>query len=249
MPRIRTIKPEFWSSLQVGDCSTTSRLLFLGLISHADDHGVIPMEPRRFKALIFPYDELSLDCLVVCIQQLIDTGLVIVFDHAKDGATYMQITGFAKHQRIEKPTFRYPEFDDQLDTIRRLVVDPSTPEGNGKECNRNITPPLPPPVGAVGQNAGSKKRSAKEYALGMAWPPEVNTSDFREAWAAWVEHRTSRSPKPTETAFEKQRAWLIKIGLARSLLALEISTRNAWQGLHEPGAKDAPKPPQRKAGL
>ena len=47
MARIRTIKPEFWTSEQVVDCSPTARLLFIGLWNFCDDGGVHP-DLKRF---------------------------------------------------------------------------------------------------------------------------------------------------------------------------------------------------------
>ena len=37
--RIRSIKPEFWTSEDVTDLTYFERLLFIGLWSYADDHG------------------------------------------------------------------------------------------------------------------------------------------------------------------------------------------------------------------
>lgn len=33
MARIRSIKPEFWVSEQIGECSTNARLTFIGLLA------------------------------------------------------------------------------------------------------------------------------------------------------------------------------------------------------------------------
>jgi len=47
MARIRTIKPEFWVSEQVGECSPNARLLFIGMWNFCDDRGVHPAKPNR----------------------------------------------------------------------------------------------------------------------------------------------------------------------------------------------------------
>ena len=38
--RIRSIKPEFWTSQDIADLSWDERLLFVGLWSYVDDNGV-----------------------------------------------------------------------------------------------------------------------------------------------------------------------------------------------------------------
>jgi hypothetical protein len=46
MARIRTIRPEFWTSEQVTECSMPARLLFIGLWNFCDDGGRMPYSPK-----------------------------------------------------------------------------------------------------------------------------------------------------------------------------------------------------------
>ena len=57
MPRIRSIKPEIFASPQVMNLSRDSRLLFIGLITQADDDGRGVADPRKLKAAIFGGDD------------------------------------------------------------------------------------------------------------------------------------------------------------------------------------------------
>ena len=45
MPRIRTIKPEFWTDEKVGECSIPARLLFIATWNIADDRGNLERKP------------------------------------------------------------------------------------------------------------------------------------------------------------------------------------------------------------
>ena len=54
MARIRTVKPEFWTSEQIVECDPVARLLFIGMWNFADDHGVLPYAPMTFKIQVFP---------------------------------------------------------------------------------------------------------------------------------------------------------------------------------------------------
>jgi hypothetical protein len=59
MARIRSIKPEFWASEQIGECSSNARLLFIGIWNFADDRGVYPDKPKQLKAHVFPFDDIT----------------------------------------------------------------------------------------------------------------------------------------------------------------------------------------------
>ena len=59
MARIRTTKPEFWTSTQVMECSHSARLLFLGSWNFYDDAGRHTFDPKRLKAEVFPADAVS----------------------------------------------------------------------------------------------------------------------------------------------------------------------------------------------
>lgn len=127
MARIRTIKPEFWTSEQIVECSPTARLLFVGLWNFADDRGVIPRRLRSIKMLIFPGDEFTTEKVNAWLIELEQHSLVRRFE--SEGTEYLAITGWEKHQRIDRPSFKHPvppEFDDGSPTVRR-TLDESSP--------------------------------------------------------------------------------------------------------------------------
>ena len=107
MARIRTIKPEFWVSEQVGECSPNARLLFIGMWNFCDDRGVHPAKPKTLRAEIFPQDEgITSSMVVAWVDELLLAGLIVVFD--SDGAAYWHVTGWSKHQRIDRPSNKHP---------------------------------------------------------------------------------------------------------------------------------------------
>ena len=58
MPRIRTYKPEFWSSERLSrDLTRDQRMFYLGLITEADDAGRFLATARRLLGVIFPYED------------------------------------------------------------------------------------------------------------------------------------------------------------------------------------------------
>ncbi len=136
MARIRTIKPEFWSSEQVADCSPIARLLFVGLWNFSDDFGVHPYALKRIKMEIFPGDGFSPEEIDEWLMELARAGLISTY--IVDNNRYLLVTGW-HHQKVEKPNHRFPYpndqtvFDDYSPNGRRTVGDGSPPEGKGMD--------------------------------------------------------------------------------------------------------------------
>ncbi len=100
MARIRTIKPEFWTSEQVMECSMNARLLFIGLWNFCDDKGRHAYSPRTIKAEVLPGDNFTADEIDGLLQELSLNGLVSIY--AVGDKKFLQVTGW-HHQRIDKP--------------------------------------------------------------------------------------------------------------------------------------------------
>jgi hypothetical protein len=101
MPRIRTIKPEFWTSPQVARVSYPARLLFIGTWNFADDHGNLPRDPEKLKMQVFPGDTIDVEPLVL---SLIEHGLLNEYSVSDTGECFLHIPTFHKHQIINRPS-------------------------------------------------------------------------------------------------------------------------------------------------
>lgn len=131
MARIRSIKPEFWSSEQVMACSTNARLLFIGLWNFCDDAGRHPVTPRQIKALVFPGDDISSENVRDLIDELSTNGLLSLY--TVDDKEYFQVTGWS-HQKIDRPQSpKYPAPLPERSTNARDGRD----EGGDKGEDRN----------------------------------------------------------------------------------------------------------------
>lgn len=102
MARIRTIKPTIWQSEQLGRVSIAARLLFVGLISQADDDGRQRGAAALVKALVFPYDDISTAEVDALLDDLARVGLIVRYQH--DDASYLAIPSFGEHQAINRKT-------------------------------------------------------------------------------------------------------------------------------------------------
>ena len=100
--RARNIKPGFFKSEEVAECSPWARLLFPGLWCMADREGRLEDRPKRMKGEIFPYDSIEIEPL---LQELVEQGLIIRYE--VDGQKLIWIPTFVKHQKPhpnEKPS-------------------------------------------------------------------------------------------------------------------------------------------------
>ncbi|MGF6986512.1 hypothetical protein QFZ99_006053 [Paraburkholderia atlantica] len=136
MPRIRTIKPEFWTSPQVAAVLYPARLLFIGTWNFADDYGNLPRDPAKLKMQVFPGDVIEVEPL---IGSLLDVGLLTEYSD-KNGERYLHIPTFRLHQVINRPSKRlYPAPDetlpDQTDK-RKSAAHDSLTEHSQLERNR-----------------------------------------------------------------------------------------------------------------
>jgi hypothetical protein len=92
MARIRTIKPEFFTSEDIVALSPLARLLFVGLWCEADKEGRLTWKPKTFKMRYLPADECDVDALCA---ELVARGVVKLYG---DGLAY--VPSFTSHQHI-----------------------------------------------------------------------------------------------------------------------------------------------------
>ena len=154
MARIRTIKPEFWTSEQIVDCLPITRLLFIGMWNFCDDDGNHPASARTLKMEVFPGDDITIDKVQECVDELIKNGLIILYE--SNGKEYWHVTGW-KHQKIDRPTFKYPKFDEHSTITRRALDEASPPEGKGEDISINLNRLIVPSDAVDEKPARSKK--------------------------------------------------------------------------------------------
>ncbi len=217
MARIRTVKPEFFSSEQVVECSPTARLLFIGLWCFCDDGGVHPYSPRRIKMEVFPGDQYSDDEIIQLLEELATVGLIETY--SVEDKHYLIVTGW-KHQRIDRPTLRHPSPPAR----RKLAEQPTNPprpltpgeegkgeEGKGKDsvsgakapstaapCVAPDAPPADPefPEPVTGTKPNGNDEDLLDIPLSMLRPPDGDWSVllFRQG-LDWLATHTERTRK------------------------------------------------------
>lgn len=100
MARIRTIKPELWTSPGIVRLDPFARLLFIGSWNFADDHGLLPDDPERLHLQVLPADDIDPHALV---DTLCESGHYVRVV-APNGDRLLSIATFGSHQKIDKRT-------------------------------------------------------------------------------------------------------------------------------------------------
>ncbi len=102
MPRIRTLKPEIWQDEALGRCPQGARLLYVGMITQADDEGRLRSAPPLLRSAIFPYDEsLTSRRISEWLGALADAQLIRAY--TARGESYAELTGW-HHQKVDRPS-------------------------------------------------------------------------------------------------------------------------------------------------
>lgn len=92
MARIRTIKPEFFTSEDIVGLTPLARLLYVALWCEADREARLVWKPLTFKLRYFPADNCDINAMCA---EIIDAGLVVQY-----GSGYAHIPSFKAHQHI-----------------------------------------------------------------------------------------------------------------------------------------------------
>jgi len=93
----RMIDPGFWKSKAVAGCTPFERLLYLGMVSLADDQGRMLCHPAAIRSCLFPYDDIPLDDMARAIQSLYGRGFILIYD--ADGRPALQVVDWWDWQR------------------------------------------------------------------------------------------------------------------------------------------------------
>lgn len=92
MARIRTIKPDFFTSEDIIELTPLARLLYIAIWCEADREGRLAWKPKTFKIRYLPADNCDINELC---RDIVDRGLVVLY-----GNGLACIPSFSKHQHI-----------------------------------------------------------------------------------------------------------------------------------------------------
>ena len=168
MARIRSIKPEFFTSESIGALSLHARLTFAGLWTYVDDRGRAKDNPRVIRGQLWPNDEETVSSIDVArfIDELVEHGMVCRYKHG--GKDYLHVINMRKHQSINKPSAsKLPECSAHANGTD------STPPGTLPDDSENTPGTLPEHSrGERNREQGTGKgKEGKEPSSETAPPP------------------------------------------------------------------------------
>jgi len=182
--RIRSVKPEFFTSKTLAQLDYRTRLTFIGLWTHADDGGRCEDDATLIRAALWVREQDLTDFDVECdLRNLATHGLIDRYDGEFRGAVrpLLQVNGWSEHQRINNPTksrIPAPLPEDSRRTHVGLPEDSRTGAvelGTGEQGNRgkNSSPTADALAGAI---AGFDEFWA-------TYPRRDDKGAARKAWA------------------------------------------------------------------
>lgn len=192
MARIRSIKPEFPQSEDIGKLSRDARLLFIQLWTIADDFGKARAASRMLASLLFPYDDDAPSLIDGWLSEL-ERG-----EHIRrynvDGSQYLEIANWLKHQKIDHPTpSRLPDFREILASPRETFASDLGPRIKDKDLGSR-------------KNARARVR-AEDALLSDDWPTDYET----RFWNFWPNKVGKAPARKALAAARKRRCSFVKI--------------------------------------
>jgi hypothetical protein len=200
MARIRSIKPEFFTSLTIADLPLSARLTFIGLWTYVDDNGVGPADPRLIRAAIWPLEEAPdiLQRTREDLQRLQEAHLITLYEAS--GRPLVYVNSWTEHQKVSHP--RKPRFL----TPHEVPQAPDQGKSDSPEDFRS-TPEdrqSPPEDDAPEQGAGSREQgkgieAISEAAASDATPPRPDVERVCEHLAAVIEKGGGKKQRISKT--------------------------------------------------
>ena len=222
MARIRTIKPEFFTSDDITSRSPLARLFYVALWCEADRDGRLEWKPRTFKLRYLPADACNVEELA---KELTDRGLIVVY--TVDERNYAEIPTFMEHQVInnrESTSTIPPRVTHASRTRAPRVTHACTTRESGRE------------------GKGRERKGKEGVASGDAPTPD-GVPD-----SVWQDFRKTRKTALTKTGLDGIRAEAVKAGMTLAD-ALAMACRRGWQGFEAAWLQDLRAAPDGAAAV
>lgn len=227
MARIRTIKPEFFTSEDIVSLTPLARLFYVSLWCESDREGRLEWKPRTFKLRYLPADSCEIEDLAL---ELSNAGLIVLYE--VDGKKYAEIPTFGKHQVI-----------NNRETQSTLPPRPSTRESGVKDASARVQA-----EGRKGRKEGKgltreSERDESPVADAPAQSPEITVLSQkpltvvdlvgegvdRQHASDWLKTRKDKRAPLTQTAWEAVRREADAVGISPAE-AVRVAAENGWQG-------------------
>lgn len=226
MARIRTIKPEYWSSPAMRGLDPFARLLFIAMWNWADDVGRGSANPGELRGFAFPNDD---DIELADIRRMlggIRRAFGVVF-YEVDGRPFYYIPSWDKHQKIDKrSTPRHPGPDDGA-PYNPDPEDTSYQHEQDSSADTRRTPPSP--RRELGAGTGEQGNRGTDKNSSSPAPPERDTDLRTDDESDELPGMPSlpNLPKPPEPGSDNDPEW-VKFWSGWPKKTGKAAARKAW---------------------
>jgi hypothetical protein len=136
--RIRSIKPEFFTSETVSRLPLRARLTWVGLWTHSDDYGRCQDNLRLIQAAVWPLDEhITLMDIAADLEALVAVG--VIRRYRAEGRDYIETRSWEEHQKVNRRSVKAwpapPKPDTLTDTLSESRSEPSLPHSLSRPEN------------------------------------------------------------------------------------------------------------------
>lgn len=181
MARIRSIKPDFFTSEDIAALPLSARLTFVGLWTYVDDNGVGVDNEMLINAAIWPLEDDHLETLARTREDLATLsreGLVIRYRDSRK--RYLFVATWDLHQKVDHPRKpRYPR-PDQPGCEPITTCEDTDSGGKLAMISRESREDLAPEQGSGSRDQGAGKDSLKRADVGSDTDP-----DFTAFWTVY----------------------------------------------------------------
>lgn len=235
MPRIRTIKPEFFSHEELSAKSAYARLLAIGLLTLADCEGRLRWVPMQVHSQVFPWEaEVKIEVL---LGELIDCNYVVHYE--VDGKRYVEICNFKKHQRLSG---KEASFNSRLPSppVKPIKTQSKTGEAEVNRLDASQGSSENPLGTEEQRNRGTEEDRERG----------VTSEDFEKVWVRWKLHSLDKGKAVHGISEETQLMQLCQAYPDESdrIKAIEYSIGKNWASINLSGDHKRPLPDTRANG-
>lgn len=225
MPRIRTIKPEFFrdedlQELQGQHTTMPLMLVYAALWGHCDKNGTFEWRPKQLKLDILPFLPFSMEH---ALELLEGAGFIKKFEAL--GKHYGSIRTFKDHQRISgseaSDPAKYPEYQE------KQIHDAKEAAGKQRGSSGDEL---------VSQEGKGRERKEEDRFALPSWVP-------KEPWDGWIEVRRKNRWPVTTRALNLAVAELeaLKAKGHDPAAVIDLATLKGWRSFYPPkGSTSAP---------
>jgi hypothetical protein len=148
----RMIHDRIWQSESISTLDWFGRLLWIGVITVADDQGRLRGNPTVLRSLIFPFDDVPVKQVEATIERLVALGCLLPYDVA--GKQYLQIVNWWQYQDLQwaRPS-EYPPPEGWCDHVRIMK--------KGRYIDQNWSTRSESKVGKVTSSPDSSPESSR----------------------------------------------------------------------------------------